>query len=253
MDNEQKTKIIATLGDPTPSKNRPQGTYENGIYDERQNQLLNPTLQHIVNLFFEHGVDVIRINLAHIEYPELDKKFREIKTAILLAEKNYGRRIGVLIDLPGPKIRFESSNWIIPTDRLHLSFKGINENLTFNPKNPKAKIAPPKESIVQINLDELPFYDAAPATATSIIEEIKRRVDPLKENPKSSSSAPLLAFIGDNDCTLKVVDYSVRDYSIICEVISVKNGKRLVGSKKGFTVRGIPSLFRLLQNKMRTS
>lgn len=234
MGNEQKTKIIATLGDPTPSKDRPLGTYENGIYDEGQNRLSNPTLQQIVDLFFNHGVDVIRINLAHIHYDDLEKKFREIKTAILLAEKKHKRRIGVLVDLPGPKIRFHSSNWIIPTDRLHLSFKQVSEDLIFKPEDPKAEILVPKESLAQINLDEEAFFDASKATATSIVGEIKRSLN-------SSSSEPLLAFIGDNDCTLEVVEpVEPKDHSITCRIISVKNGNRLVGSNKGFTIRGIP-------------
>src|SRR2546423_5188959 len=121
MYNRQKAKIIATLGDPKlRKKNEETGkfeefsTYEKGLHDINQKPINNPSLQDIVNLFFEHGVDVIRINLAHILLVDIPDKFREIKRAVLKAEKNYGRKIGVLADLPGPKIRFNKSNWLIP-------------------------------------------------------------------------------------------------------------------------------------------
>jgi pyruvate kinase len=233
MYDTQKTKIIATLGDPTPSKKGRFGTYVNGICDLDQRQIPSPTLQQVVDLFFHHGADVLRINLAHIEYKDLDVRFREIKKAILLAEKAYKRRIGVLVDLPGPKIRFHSDDWIVPTELLRLSFRTIKEELTFKPDDPKAEVASPKQSVAQINLDAKAFYKASAATANRIVSEIE---ESLTNRPADN---PLLAFIGDNDCTLRVIKADIKNCAITCEIISIKNGNRLVGKNKGFTIRGI--------------
>jgi pyruvate kinase len=133
MFKRPKTKIIATLGDPELKKRNASGqievstTYKNGLYDFNQEIIDDPSIQDIVDLFFKHGVDVIRINLAHIPLEFLHEKFRSIKKAILTAEKKYKRKVGVLADLPGPKIRFNKSDWLIPTETLRVSFDEIKE------------------------------------------------------------------------------------------------------------------------------
>lgn len=72
----RRTKIVATLGPATDS---------------------NSTLEQIIAA----GVDVVRLNAAHSGPEELAERL----TAVREASKRAGREIGVLLDLPGPKLR----------------------------------------------------------------------------------------------------------------------------------------------------
>ncbi|MEW6641628.1 MAG: pyruvate kinase [Pseudomonadota bacterium] len=50
---------------------------------------------------FEAGADVFRINMSHTSHD----KMRELVTTIRNVETSYGRPIGILVDLQGPKLR----------------------------------------------------------------------------------------------------------------------------------------------------
>ncbi len=50
---------------------------------------------------FEAGADVFRINMSHTSHDRM----RELVTAIRDVERDYGRPIGILVDLQGPKLR----------------------------------------------------------------------------------------------------------------------------------------------------
>ena len=76
MQRSRKTKIIATLG---PSSSQ---------YD-------------VIRRLFENGVDVFRLNFSHGNYDEHSKRCAIIRR--LEREKNH--RIGVIVDLQGPKLR----------------------------------------------------------------------------------------------------------------------------------------------------
>ena len=76
----------------------------------------------MVNLLIKQGVDVIRINLAHVPLNDVKTKFIKVKLAILKAERaRLGRYVGILADLPGPKIRFRQEPWLLPTRILRRS------------------------------------------------------------------------------------------------------------------------------------
>lgn len=243
---DQKTKIIATLGDPRLKKRNAAGqieisnTYKHGLHDFDQELMKAPTVEKIVDLFFRHQVDVIRINLAHVQLEFLPEKFRRIKAAVLKAEKKYRRKIGILADLPGPKIRFNQSNWIIPKNILRVSFDKIDEDLTpqFADSKQTRKNGAPNESLAQINLDEEAF-SAASQEAKEAVKIMLAAVDTRLEAIKNQPEKKLLAFIGDNDCTLQVLEIE-KERIIVCKVVSVKSDNRVVGESKGFTVRGIP-------------
>lgn len=248
IEYRQKTKIIATLGDPKLRKRDEEtgeieesSTYEKGLYGINLEEIPNPSLQDIVDLFFEHGVDVIRINLAHILIEDLPAKFRAIKTAILTAEKRFGYKVGVMADLPGPKIRFNQSNWLIPMKTLSVSFDEIGEKEDVTPRfkdaTTKEENQAPEKSFAQINLGKRAF-SAASDEASSAVDQMLAAVARILEEIKEKPGRKLLAFIGDNDCTLEVL--RVNDRVITCRVLSVKNGTRAVGRSKGFTIRGIP-------------
>jgi pyruvate kinase len=58
----------------------------------------------MIRKLFEAGADVFRINMSHTSHD----KMREFVTTIRNIESNYGRPIGVLVDLQGPKLRLGS-------------------------------------------------------------------------------------------------------------------------------------------------
>jgi len=53
---------------------------------------------------FEAGADVFRINMSHTSH----ERMRELASSIRSVEGDYGRSIGVLVDLQGPKLRIGS-------------------------------------------------------------------------------------------------------------------------------------------------
>src|SRR5512133_3049121 len=72
----RRTKIVATLG-PASSDRR------------------------VIASLFEAGADVFRINMSHTTHARM----RELRAAIRDVEEEYGRPIGILLDLQGPKLR----------------------------------------------------------------------------------------------------------------------------------------------------
>src|SRR3954454_19549292 len=55
----------------------------------------------MIRRLFEAGADVFRINMSHTSHD----KMREMVTTIRNVESSYGRPIGILVDLQGPKLR----------------------------------------------------------------------------------------------------------------------------------------------------
>ncbi|MFD2252349.1 pyruvate kinase [Pseudochelatococcus lubricantis] len=76
MKRARRTKIVATLG---PASNG----------------------EEMIARLFEAGVDVFRINMSHTSHEAL----RERVAAIREVEARFGRPIGILVDLQGPKLR----------------------------------------------------------------------------------------------------------------------------------------------------
>jgi len=58
----------------------------------------------IIRKLFEAGADVFRINMSHTPHD----KMRELVKTIRNVESSYGRPIGILVDLQGPKLRLGS-------------------------------------------------------------------------------------------------------------------------------------------------
>ena len=72
----RRTKIVATLG-PSSSD------------------------RVVIASLFRAGADVFRINMSHTSH----ERMRDLMAAIRAVEFEYGRPIGVLVDLQGPKLR----------------------------------------------------------------------------------------------------------------------------------------------------
>src|SRR5580693_4198182 len=72
----RRTNIVATLG--------PASSY-----------------QSVIARLFQAGADVFRINMSHTSH----EKMRSLVATIRAVETEYGRPIGILVDLQGPKLR----------------------------------------------------------------------------------------------------------------------------------------------------
>src|SRR6202008_4795011 len=55
----------------------------------------------MIRRLFEAGADIFRINMSHTPHD----KMRELVATIRNVESSYGRPIGILVDLQGPKLR----------------------------------------------------------------------------------------------------------------------------------------------------
>lgn len=231
--HEPRTKIIATLGDPNLSDLSDTGTYRQGLFDASRDRIREPSLQEVVDLLVVAGADVLRLNLAHVPTSGVAAKFKAVKTAVLSAEERFRiRKLGLLADLPGPKIRFKS-NFILPRERLSVGFWSGQEDLA-SPEQSEP-VERPNNSTVRLLLGHDPFGSAAPAATAAILEEVKSRL-------RSDSGRPLLAFVGDNEATLEVKE--VTDDLVVCQVLASKYEddaltRQGIGSKRGFTIRGI--------------
>src|SRR3954465_11662343 len=73
---QRRTRIVATLG---PATDRP----------------------GVMELLLQHGLDVARINFSHGAAQEHQERVSKLRTLARQA----GRTVGVLADLPGPKLR----------------------------------------------------------------------------------------------------------------------------------------------------
>jgi pyruvate kinase len=233
-----KTKIIATLGNPKTindkGKESKYGTYKNGVYDENRDKAEEVTIESLVELFVRNHADLIRMNVAHYETDDVRADFLELKDAILKVERRLAgslgeRRIGLLVDLPGPKIRFQNE-FRLPSERLTVLFDE-GEPVPEDSEEAKGLLSEAAHRSVRINLGMKPFATAAPGVMRRILDEVRDR---LESHPKQ----PLLAFIGDADCTLEVLPEE-REAELLCKVIHDGTGGKPLTGQKGFTIRGI--------------
>src|SRR6202161_1842960 len=63
-----------------------------------------PSDSAMIRRLFEAAADVFRINMSHTSHD----KMRELVKTIRSVESSYGRPIGILVDLQGPKLRLGS-------------------------------------------------------------------------------------------------------------------------------------------------
>ena len=110
MRRQRATKIVATLG-PASS-----------------------TLD-VIGKLYEAGADVFRINMSHTAHDGM----RELIANIRKVEEKFGRPIGILADLQGPKLRIGALSK--PFDLK------IGEEITFTPFDYKGSITLPHPEI----------------------------------------------------------------------------------------------------------
>lgn len=224
-----KTKIVATIG----SKN----SYKEGIFDLKGKKIDPDKINYdyLVREFCNNGVGLIRLNLAYIDIDDIENVFLEIKNAILKWEKKkMGRRVAVLVDLPGPKIRFHMNQLI--------NFKvGSEFNVHFD-----REISTPNAATVYINDNPLKKammeFDRSTEVKNLIRKgEKKKRRDSFKHLMVQTmeSNKKVLVLVGDGEVVMEVNPRKSKANGtfISCKVVTVK--KPDITGKKGFTLKGV--------------
>ncbi len=241
-----KTKIVATIGAAGRRKNKQQGSstrkssYSQGIYDMEGSKIAAPDIgyEYLVKEFCSHGVDLIRLNLSHVRKEDIAEVFSEIKEAILAwEEENTGRRVALLADLPGPKIRFHF-------DR-EMHFK-IGAEFTVHFDRQAAG-----DSEAAVYIDDKPLKAAmldfeVGADSRYLLKKVekekssglyKRFMEEIQRCIKSGDRVMVL--VGDGDVAMEVDPgkFDVDGVTVPCKVVTVKkNG--IIGNK-GFTLKGV--------------
>lgn len=257
------TKIVATIGNAH--------TYATGIVDLAGREVPKDTINYtwLVDTFYRLGVDVIRINMSHVSLEKVAGVFREVKDAILESERSRYRqkRIAVLADLPGPKIRFDMKEEIpVSTgDEFTVVFDEIVS--TGRTQTVYIDSHPLKKSMdlidhrrrelahVAVALGDMftksqPGEDAPnllrvaenvlgqPISLTERRSRFNQMMDQVAR--RLSRGEQVLVFIGDSDVVMRVrpEEFDRHATTLPCEVVTVK-GRGVISGKKGFTLKGI--------------
>ena len=224
-----KTKIVATIGSKS--------SYKDGIVNLKGEKIKPEEISYdyLVKEFGNNDVDLIRLNLSHIDVKNIEEVFGKIKKAILKWEKKKpGRRIAVLADLPGPKIRFHFQR--------EMDFKvGGKFTVHFEKEDSTA-------SAGTVYVDNKPLKTAMEAfdrdnrienvIGTEQPEDKQNSFKRLMEKIKRSDKK-LLVLVGDGEVVMEVKTKGLQagDTSMACKVITVK--KSGIKGKKGFTLKGV--------------
>ena len=229
-----KTKIVSTIG--SDSSHKKGSSYREGIVDLKGNKIApeNITYEFLVKEFCNNGVDIIRLNLSHVDKDQIKPVFLAIKKAIVdWEEKNPGKRVAVLADLPGPKIRFHMER------KIH--FK-VGETFTVHFEK---EVAADNEATVYIN--NKPLKEAMKSFDNSGQLKNLTGSGPKKKRGNSfallmeqiSKSNRVMVLVGDGEVVMEVDSkkFNVRSTSISCKVVTVKKAE--IEGKKGFTLKGV--------------
>jgi pyruvate kinase len=252
-----RTKVVATIGDP---ERYPDGAVD---LDGREIDAGRLDYRRLVDGFRRHGADVIRLNLSHIPAPEQARQvLRSIKAAILESERRDPqlKRIAILADLPGPKIRFDidpglrlkvGDELTIAFDRerssgdvqavfvddspLRTAMHRIDDlRDKLGSYSPEADAEEPDGEQLEIAANIL-GYPVATARARrrlfdSLMDKITRRLD---------AGDKVLVFIGEAEAVLEVDGgaFDPREPLLPCRVSTVRQPE--IKGRKGFTIKGI--------------
>jgi pyruvate kinase len=252
------TKIVATIGSPT--------SYGKGPFTLEDRRVERLSYDYLVGEFFNNGVDVIRLNLSHLEKDSIASTFKLIKRAILNCERKNGKRkrIALLADLEGPKIRFvfKQNLDIKVGQKFMVNFDGNarrrnEETVKVDEKSLKDALSTAEgDHVTFIPANHEPFdYEEEGIKVSALVENalggrfrlpsefstpFQRMIDQIKTRAKTET---VLAIIGDGDVIMKVEEperLSDESPSMSCRVITVKRGRFNKNEHHpGFTIKGI--------------
>lgn len=201
-----KTRIVATIGN--------RDSYRQGIID-LDGAKISPEkidVDRLVSEFCRLGADIIRLNLAHVDIQRIGEVFSNIKRAILgWEQKNADKRIAVLADLPGPKIRFH-------LERKVRFRRGAEFTVHF-----EQRVSADDGAAVYV--DDKPLKTAMKGSFEILIKQIKE------------SREKIRVLVGDGEVVMEVISVDGGGTSMCCRVVTVKNPE-MVGNK-GFTLKGV--------------
>lgn len=221
-----RTKVVATIGpdhhllaslgrEPPGPEKRPLGP------DREPIDYADLTYATAVRWFFQHGVDVIRLNCSHVPVTEIRRVYGEIRMAIQAEERGVARRkrMAVLADLPGPKFRLRCgrSARLLPGAQLMLSLRADTFEATG----------------YEVQVDGRPLAEViggggAPGAS---LREFLARVQ-----AQIQAGRPVEVLIGDGELVLEVA--GVADEILACQVVATTKTFE-VSTGKGCTFRGI--------------
>jgi pyruvate kinase len=252
-----RTKVVATIGDPQK--------YGDGVVDLDGAEIEAGRLDYrrLVEGFCAHGADVIRLNLSHLPEPESARQvLRAIKHAILDAERRDPqlKKIAILADLPGPKIRFDidselrlsvGDELVIAFDREHSSpglqavfvdesplmtamhrIDDIRAELgSYSPETEPEELDEEQLEIAA-NILGYPMETARPRKR--LFEVLMRKI-----SKRIAAGEKVLVFIGEAEAVLEVDGdaFDPRKPVLPCRARTVK--KPAIKGRKGFTIKGI--------------
>ncbi|MHC5062087.1 MAG: pyruvate kinase [Planctomycetota bacterium] len=239
---------MATIGTPDIYK-------DNHIVDIKGEEVEENriTWEYLVEKFFENGADIIRLNCSHIDLKDVGNVFREIKRAILQCEQknNQQKRMAVLADLPGPKIRFDIKNPIsvsVGSEFTILFDEEVSEASTqtvYIDKVPLKKALDKADDVWEQRSSCPP--DVEGCFAENVlgfpggVRNVGRRFSSFmnKVYEKLHEGKRLLVFVGDGDVVMEVVrdEFNLNTARLKCKIVSVKENK--IKGHKGFTLKGI--------------
>ncbi len=224
-----KTKIVATIG----SKN----SYEKGIFDLKGKKIEPDKINYdyLVREFCNNKVDLIRINLTFIEEENIQGVFWEIKNAIINWEKeNIGKRVAVLADLPGPKIRFNMTHKV--NFQMGKEFTIHFEDKVSTPNAATVYIddKPLKQALMDFDKKRNMLNLPGEVQTGGDNDSFNNLLDQIKGSRKK-----VLVLVGDGEVVMEVnpAGFRVNGTSISCTVVTVK--KPEIEGKKGFTLKGV--------------
>jgi pyruvate kinase len=243
-----RTKIVATIGTPAIYQ-------DNQLVDITGEQVEENkiTWEYLVKNFYENGVDIIRLNCSHIDLEQVGNVFREIKRGILQCEQEnkQRKRMAVLADLPGPKIRFDIKNTIsvnVGSEFTIVFDEEVSEASTqtvYIDKAPLKKAMDEADEVWrQCSTCPRDVEDCYAENVLGIPREgrnVGKRFHSFmnKIYEKLQDGKRILVFVGDGEVVMEVVreKFNLDIARLKCKIVSVKDKK--IKGHKGFTLKGI--------------
>jgi pyruvate kinase len=243
-----QTKIVATIGTP--------GIYQdNHLVDIKGEEVEENkiTWEYLVKNFYENGADIIRLNCSHIDLEQVGNVFREIKRAILQCEQEnkQRKRMAVMADLPGPKIRFDIKNPIsvnVGNEFTIVFDEKVSEALAqtvYIDKYPLKKALDKADEVGRQCSSCPPGVEVCyaenvlgvPGEGRNVGKRFSGFMNKIYE--KLQDGKRVLVFVGDGEVVMEVVreEFNLDTARLKCKIVSVKDKK--IKGHKGFTLKGI--------------
>jgi pyruvate kinase len=233
-----RTKIVATLGNPVK--------YPADAVDLNGDPLGREGLSYeaLVRGLILNGADVVRLNLSHINTDAIEGVFVPVKQALLEMERSglARKRVAILADLPGPKIRFRFASPVSLRvgQPFHIDFANTggdgHHNVFVSDQPLKVAMANDDRARPQASVQDnmsaeavnLIGHTGGGGSFDEMMQAVAKRLAATQE---------VQVIIGDGDAILRVeTPFDPRADVMRCSVVSVKGP---LSGNKGFTLKGI--------------